>query len=139
MQTAPLWVFPTTLREAAPRILREEGLEGFYKSLVPLWCRQVPYSMIKFTCFERSVEELYQEVVVRPRDECSKSEQLSVTFTAGFTAGVFCALVSQPADTIVSHINQARGSSLTQAVRALGIKVMSSCQGPTLLIMLLAG
>ena len=125
MQTAPLWKFPTTLREAAPRILREEGLQGFYKSLVPLWCRQVPYSMIKFTCFERSAEELYQEVVERPRDQCSKSEQLGVTFTAGFTAGVLCAVVSQPADTIVSQINQAKGSSLAEAVRALGFKVIS--------------
>ena len=126
MQTAPLWVFPTTLREAAPRILREEGFQGFYKSLVPLWGRQIPYSMIKFTCFERTVEELYHDVVVRPRDECSKSEQLGVTFTAGFTAGVCCAVVSQPADTIVSHMNQAKGSSLTEAVRALGFRVMSS-------------
>ena len=126
MQTAPLWMFPTTLREAAPRILREEGLHGFYKSLVPLWCRQVPYSMIKFTCFERSLEELYHEVVLRPRDECSKSEQLGVTFTAGFTAGVLCAVVSQPADTIVSHINQAKGSNLAEAVRALGFTVISS-------------
>ena len=125
MQTAPLWKFPTTLREAAPRIMREEGLQGFYKSLVPLWCRQVPYSMIKFTCFERSLEELYQEVVERPRDQCSKSEQLGVTFTAGFTAGVLCAVVSQPADTIVSQINQAKGSSLAEAVRALGFKVIS--------------
>ena len=127
MQTAPLWKFPTTLREAAPRILREEGLQGFYKSLVPLWCRQVPYSMIKFTCFERSLEELYQEVVERPRDQCSKSEQLGVTFTAGFTAGLLCAVVSQPADAIVSFMNQARGStSVAEAVRALGFAVISS-------------
>ena len=125
MQTAPLWKFPTTLREAAPRILREEGLQGFYKSLVPLWCRQVPYSMIKFTCFERSLEELYQEVVERPRDLCSKSEQLGVTFTAGFTAGLLCAVVSQPADAIVSFMNQARGStSVAEAVRALGFAVI---------------
>ena len=123
MQTAPLWVFPTTLREAAPRILREEGLHGFYKSLVPLWCRQIPYSMIKFACFERSVEELYQEVVERPRDECSKSEQLGVTFTAGFTAGTLCAVVSQPADTIVSYMNKAKGSSIGDAARTLGFSV----------------
>ena len=127
MQTAPLWKFPTTLREAAPRILREEGLQGFYKSLVPLWCRQVPYSMIKFTCFERSLEELYQEVVERPRDECSKSEQLGVTFTAGFTAGLLCAVVSQPADAIVSFMNQAKGSTtVAEAVRALGFAVVWS-------------
>ena len=61
MQTAPLLKFPTTLRKAYPRILEEEGIHGFYKSLVPLWCRQIPYTMIKFACFERTVEELYHE------------------------------------------------------------------------------
>ena len=61
---------------------------------------------------------------MRPRDDCSKLEQLGVTFTAGFTAGVLCAVVSQPADTIVSQINQAKGSSLAEAVRALGLKVI---------------
>merc|ERR1712189_36625 len=39
MQTSPPGTFPTTLRAAAPLILKEEGLNGFYKSLVPLWGR----------------------------------------------------------------------------------------------------
>jgi len=124
MQTSPVGTFPTTLRGAFPRIMKEEGVNGFYKSLVPLWCRQIPYTMMKFACFERTVEAIYQYVVPKPRAECSKSEQLVVTFAAGYIAGVFCAIVSHPADTIVSYMNKAKGSGIGDAARALGFKGM---------------
>jgi len=78
--------------------------------------------MMKFACFERTVEALYKHVVPKPRAECSKGEQLGVTFTAGYIAGVFCAIVSHPADTIVSKLNQDKGSNFVSAARALGFK-----------------
>ena len=46
--------------------------------------RQIPYTMMKFACFERTVELLYKYAVPKPRNECSKSEQLIVTFVAGY-------------------------------------------------------
>lgn len=57
---------------------------SFYKGVVPLWMRQIPYTMMKFACFERTVELLYKYVVPKPRSECTKSEQLVVTFVAGY-------------------------------------------------------
>jgi solute carrier family 25 phosphate transporter 3 len=118
IQTQPGFV--STLRAGAPIIYKDEGLWGFYKGLVPLWCRQIPYTMMKFACFERTVELLYKYVVPKPRDECSKGEQLVVTFAAGYIAGVFCAIVSHPADTIVSKLNQAKGSSAVSVAKDLG-------------------
>lgn len=56
----------------------------FYKGIVPLWGRQIPYTMMKFACFERTVELLYKHIVPKPRSECSKPEQLVVTFAAGY-------------------------------------------------------
>merc|ERR1712055_1033056 len=103
---------------------KAEGIHGFYKSLVPLWGRQIPYTMMKFACFERTVEALYLYVVPKPRAECSKSEQLVVTFAAGYIAGVFCAIVSHPADTIVSKLNQAKGSTAAQVAKDLGFMGM---------------
>ena len=94
IQTKP--GFANTLREGFPKIMKEEGLSGFYKGLGPLWGRQIPYTMMKFACFERTVELIYQYVVPKPRDQCSKGEQLLVTFAAGYIAGVFCAIVSHP-------------------------------------------
>ena len=93
---------------------------SFYKGIVPLWGRQIPYTMMKFACFERTVEALYKFVVPKPRTDCSKGEQLVVTFVAGYIAGVFCAIVSHPADTVVSKLNQAKGSSVGQVVNELG-------------------
>merc|ERR1712180_313030 len=71
-----------------------EGISGFYKGLPPLWMRQIHYTMMKFACFERTVEAIYKYVVPKPRADCSKSEQLVVTFAAGYIAGVFCAIVA---------------------------------------------
>lgn len=88
--------------------------------------RQIPYTMMKFACFERTVEALYKYVVPKPRSECTKSEQLVVTFAAGYIAGVFCAIVSHPADTVVSKLNNDVGSTPIQAARELGMKGMWS-------------
>jgi len=134
IQTSPVGTFPTTLRKAAPQIYAAEGLNGFYKSLVPLWGRQIPYTMMKFACFERTVEALYKFVVPKPRDQCSKSEQLVVTFAAGYIAGVFCAIVSHPADTIVSYMNKEAGSSIGSAASALGFKGMWAGLGPRIIM-----
>jgi len=118
IQTMP--GYANTFRQAAPKMMQEEGINAFYKGLVPLWCRQIPYTMMKFACFERTVELLYRHVVPKPRAECSKGEQLVVTFAAGYIAGVFCAVVSHPADVVVSKLNQAKGSSAFEVARNLG-------------------
>lgn len=60
IQTQPGFV--STLREALPIIYNLEGINGFYKSLVPLWMRQIPYTMMKFACFEKTIELLYKSV-----------------------------------------------------------------------------
>merc|ERR1719213_1603635 len=97
---------------------------AFFKGLKPLWMRQIPYTMMKFSCFEKTVELLYKHVVPKPRAECTKSEQLVVTFAAGYIAGVFCAIVSHPADTLVSYLNKAPGSGIGSAVKVLGFSGM---------------
>ncbi|XP_023672565.1 solute carrier family 25 member 3a isoform X1 [Paramormyrops kingsleyae] len=118
IQTQP--GYANTLRECGPKMYAEEGLWAFYKGVVPLWMRQIPYTMMKFACFERTVEALYKYVVPKPRSECSKSEQLVVTFVAGYIAGVFCAIVSHPADSVVSVLNKEKGSTALQVLKRLG-------------------
>lgn len=118
IQTMP--GFANSLREAFPKMYGEEGINAFYKGLVPLWMRQIPYTMMKFACFEKTLELLYLYVVPKPRADCTKGEQLIVTFAAGYIAGVFCAIVSHPADTVVSKLNQAKGASALDVAKKLG-------------------
>lgn len=56
--------------------------------------RQIPYTMMKFACFERTVEALYKFVVPKPRSECSKPEQLVVTFVAGYIGELLATCMS---------------------------------------------
>lgn len=109
------------LSKVLPQILKQEGFGGLYKGLGPLWMRQIPYTMMKFAAFERTVELLYKHVVPKPRADCTKGEQLVVTFAAGYIAGVFCAVVSHPADTVVSKLNQEKGSTAIDAAKKLGM------------------
>ncbi|CAF3210081.1 unnamed protein product [Rotaria socialis] len=128
MQTQDNWA--SSLRQGLPKLYAEEGLWGFYKGIVPLWLRQIPYTMMKFACFERTIEALYKYVIPKPREQCTKSEQLGVTFIAGYIAGIFCAIVSHPADTIVSKLNNEKGLSLFDAIRRVGFAGLWKGLGP---------
>lgn len=76
-----------------------------FKILPALWSRQIPYTIVKFVFFEKAVEFYYRTIWTKPKSEYSKGTQLFVTFLSGYTAGILCAIVSHPADTMVSKIN----------------------------------
>lgn len=118
VQTKP--GFANGLSDGMPKLIAAEGYAGLYKGLTPLWGRQIPYTMMKFACFEKTVEALYKYVVPYPKEQCSKSTQLGVSFAAGYIAGVFCAIVSHPADNLVSYLNNAKGATVSQAVESIG-------------------
>jgi solute carrier family 25 (mitochondrial phosphate transporter), member 3 len=68
--------------------------------------------MMKFASFETIVEMIYKHAVPTPKSECSKSFQLGISFAGGYIAGVFCAIVSHPADNLVSFLNNAKGATI---------------------------
>merc|ERR1712156_322426 len=131
IQTMP--GYANNMREAYAKMSKEEG-NPFYKGLKPLWLRQIPYTMMKFSCFEKTVEMLYQHVVPKPRAECTKGEQLIVTFAAGYIAGVFCAIVSHPADCVVSVLNKSPNLSAGQVVSDLGFAGLWKGLGPRIIM-----
>ena len=47
---------------------------------------------------------------------------------------VFCAIVSHPADTVVSYMNKAKGSTIGSAAKALGFKGMWAGLGPRIIM-----
>ncbi|KAL6139374.1 hypothetical protein ACLB2K_057679 [Fragaria x ananassa] len=119
VQTQP--GFARGLSDGLPKFVKSEGALGLYKGIVPLWGRQIPYTMMKFASFEAIVENIYKYAIPRPKDECSKSLQLGVSFAGGYVAGVFCAIVSHPADNLVSFLNNAKGATVGDAVKKIGV------------------
>ncbi|KAL6953204.1 Mitochondrial phosphate carrier protein 3, mitochondrial [Sarracenia purpurea var. burkii] len=77
--------------------------------------------MMKFVSFETIVEMLYKYAIPTPKNECSKPLQLGVSFAGGYAAGVLCAIVSHPADNLVSFLNNAKGATVGDAVKKLGL------------------
>lgn len=131
IQTMP--GYANNMREAYAKMSKEAG-NPFYKGLKPLWLRQIPYTMMKFACFEKTVEQLYAKVVPKPRAECTKGEQLVVTFAAGYIAGVFCAIVSHPADCVVSVLNKSPNLTAGQVVKDLGMAGLWKGLGPRIIM-----
>lgn len=89
------------------KITAKEGFGGLYKGLYPLWARQIPYTMMKFASFETIVEKIYDTMPGNKADY-SKSTQTGVSFVGGYLAGILCAVVSHPADVMVSKLNAYR-------------------------------
>lgn len=89
------------------KITAKEGWSGLYKGIYPLWGRQIPYTMMKFASFETIVEMIYERLPGQKSDY-SKAAQTGVSFTGGYLAGILCAIVSHPADVMVSKLNAYR-------------------------------
>lgn len=63
--------------------------------------------MMKFASFETIVEMIYHNLPGQKSDY-NKGAQTAVAFTGGYLAGILCAIVSHPADVMVSKLNANR-------------------------------
>jgi solute carrier family 25 phosphate transporter 3 len=106
MQTT-LPPFANNLREGWSKVVAKEGYSGFYKGIVPLWGRQIPYTMVKFATFETTVAYIYK-TLGKPKESYNTLQQTGVSFLGGYIAGVGCAAISHPADVMVSKLNADR-------------------------------
>ncbi|XP_039032141.1 mitochondrial phosphate carrier protein 2, mitochondrial-like [Hibiscus syriacus] len=113
VQTQP--GFARALSDGLPKIVQAEGVAGLYR-LAPLWGRQIPYTMMKFASFETIVELVYKHCIPTPKEQCSRPVQLGVSFVGGYLAGVLCAVVSHPADNLISFLNSSKGTTAVDFV-----------------------
>jgi len=109
--------FAHTMREGWSKIVKEEGYAGLYRGIYPLWARQIPYTMCKFATFEATVAALYR-FSGKPKESYSALQQTGVSFLGGYVAGVACAVISHPADVMVSKLNSDKKAS-ESATRAI--------------------
>ncbi|CAO2830725.1 unnamed protein product [Amaranthus hypochondriacus] len=114
-------IFGKGLLDGFPKLYAAEGLHGFYRGLIPLWGRNLPFSMVMFSTFEHTVDFLYSNVLKSKKEECSIARQLSVTCLAGYTAGAVGSIVSNPADNIVTSLYNKKADTIKSAVKKIGI------------------
>ncbi|KAF5735874.1 hypothetical protein HS088_TW14G00003 [Tripterygium wilfordii] len=112
--------FAKGLTDGFPKLYASEGLHGFYRGVVPLLARNLPFSMVMFSTFEHSVDFLHHNVVQRRKEDCSKAQQLGITCLAGYVAGSVGSIISNPADNIVACLYTKRVDSLILAVKKIG-------------------
>ena len=98
--------------------------------------RKLKKKTLSFKKKKKLLQALYKYVVPKPKSECSKQEQLAVSFAAGYIAGVFCAVVSHPADNLVSKLNANKGVSAGEIVKEMGWVALMTRGLPLRIIMI---
>lgn len=139
VQTSKPGTWPTAFFPALSKMSELKAETRFpFGSLIPLWSRQIPYTVAKFFFFEKIVQLFYTHVFTAPKETYSKVTQLGVTFSSGYLAGVVCAIVSHPADSLVSQLGKAdnKGKSLGQIVSEVGIGNLATKGLPTRVLMI---
>jgi len=123
------------------RILREEGVfRGFYSGFGPILFKQIPYTMAKFVVYEIAAENLYK-AIGKPKEQLSNGMITAVNLGSGIIAGTAAAIISQPADTLLSKINKQKGaegesiaSRLVSMSKQLGVKGLFLGLGPRIVM-----
>lgn len=94
------------LISAFPKIIKQEGvLKGFYSGFGPICFKQIPYTMAKFAVQGAAAERIYKICGTTPQ-VASDNTKLSIALSSGVIAGVVAAIVSHPADTLLSLVNK---------------------------------
>lgn len=96
------------LAATASKLIKEEGvLKGFYSGFGPILLKQVPYTMAKFAVQGAAAESIATSIVGKPLADLKGSAKLGVSLLSGVIAGVAAAVISHPADTLLSKVNKA--------------------------------
>ena len=135
--------FASGLISGFGKIARNEGIGAFYSGFGPILFKQsvpnkpgfldmllmdcrVPYTMAKFVVYEKVAEAVYRQV---DKSKTSDGMQTVINLGSGLVAGMAAAIVSQPADTMLSKINKTKGlpgegtvSRLVKIGKELGLR-----------------
>lgn len=134
--------FATGLTSGFMRLAREEGFKGFYSGFVPLLFKQVPYAVGQFSVHEGVNEVIFRSMGAERKAKLTQLESTGVELTSGIIAGAAAAVLSHPADTLLSAINKGAGdksqsatSRMFQLAREFGPKrLLLTGLGPRLVM-----
>jgi len=90
---------------AAKHMIAQEGLvPALYSGFVPMLFKQIPYTIAKFVVQDFAQESIY--AAVAPKRDVGGGTKFGISLTSGVIAGVAAAIISHPADTLLSKINK---------------------------------
>merc|ERR1719199_1285429 len=99
--------YASSMMGAMTKMASEEGIIGaFYSGFGPILAKQVPYTMAKFAVQGIAAENMYKSMGTEPA-KCDGTTNLSVSLGSGVIAGVTAAIISHPADSLLSKVNKA--------------------------------
>ncbi|KAG8996995.1 hypothetical protein FRB94_007901 [Tulasnella sp. JGI-2019a] len=128
--------YATGLVSGFTRLAREGGLRDMYAGFLPILCKQIPYALGQFTVNEYCHELVYKQMSEERKAHLSRAENISISLGSGIIAGFAAAILSQPADTLLSQINKGHGPGGSMANRLitlskeLGFRGLFSGLGP---------
>ncbi|KAF5369514.1 hypothetical protein D9758_002772 [Tetrapyrgos nigripes] len=111
--------FATGLVSGFTRLAREGGVREMYSGFLPILCKQIPYAIGQFTVNELCHELVYRSMTEETKKNLSASANLTISLGSGITAGFAAAILSQPADTLLSQINKGHGPKGSMSYRLI--------------------
>jgi solute carrier family 25 phosphate transporter 3 len=108
--------FGNGLLDAAPKIVKQDGfIRGFYSGFGPILFKQVPYTMAKFAV-QGKAQDLTCKSIGMDAADLKGSKKLAMGLWSGTIAGVAAAIISHPADTLLSLVNKSETAGGTGSI-----------------------
>ncbi|KIY71248.1 mitochondrial carrier [Cylindrobasidium torrendii FP15055 ss-10] len=122
------------------RLAREGGVGQLYAGLLPIICKQIPYAIGQFTVNEWCHEVAQRSMTDEQKRTMGTVARLGVNLGSGIIAGFAAAVLSHPADTLLSQINKGHGPSgsmvyrLTTLAKEAGFRGLFAGLGPRMIM-----
>jgi solute carrier family 25 (mitochondrial phosphate transporter), member 3 len=97
--------FCNGLSDGFVKMAKLEGIGGFYAGFLPILAKQIPYTCAKFVVQGSVADNIYLSMGKTPADVDATSN-LGISLLSGVIAGVASAVISHPADTLLSKVNK---------------------------------
>ncbi|KAG7356896.1 mitochondrial carrier protein [Nitzschia inconspicua] len=107
------------LADGFAKMLKTEGVGGFYAGFLPILAKQIPYTCAKFVVQGTAADSIYASMGKTP-DECSNGSNIGISLASGVIAGVASAIISHPADTLLSKVNKKGAGGTGSMMTRLG-------------------
>ncbi|KAG0700112.1 mitochondrial carrier domain-containing protein [Suillus ampliporus] len=132
--------YATGLVTGFTRLAREGGVRELYAGFVPILCKQIPYAIGQFTVNEFCHEIVFRSMSEETRRTLSSTNKFTIQLGSGIIAGFAAAILSQPADTLLSQINKGHGPKgsmphrLAVLAREAGFRGLFAGLGPRMVM-----